>query len=1034
MENLESAAEQLCRRALALPGAQRSAFLDSACKGDGESRRRVESLLAEHDRLSGSKSETYDSSDGPPTEALPTLTYGAERRLGRYLIVESLGAGGMGVVYRARDEKLERDVAIKVLNAGLLVNDEARRHFKREALALAKLNHPHIATVYDTGEENGIDFIVMELVEGESLAVKLRRGRMDTKEATSIALQVAEGLEEAHEHGVIHRDLKPANIMITPRGRAKVLDFGLAKLFLHGDAGLSMTEAQGVMGTPMYMSPEQALGERVDARTDVWSLGVVYYESLAGRPPFEAKSGMAVMRAVVDAPLVPLRELRPDAPMEAEQIAARALEKDAARRYQTAAEFARDAQDLVAKLSGSIAPIAPQKRTRWTLVAGMFAFTVLIAVAGTWVYRRASERRWARVDAIPRFQSLMDARQPLAALQVLQQAEKDLPNDATLRQLAAEKTRSIAINSDPQGATVEVQDYLFPKSAWLALGTTPLAGVRLPNGYYRWRVSKAGFEQMVAAPETDDSMNFSLTAQQKAPPGMVYVPARSWQSYIAFIGWVGPYKIPPYYVDRFEVTNRDYQKFVDSGGYQNQENWPAEFEQDGRKLSRQEAMAMFRDSTGRSGPSTWTAGHFPEGQADYPVTGVSWFEASAYAKFAGKSLPTMAQWYEDAPPDDAEYTVPVSNISGSSAASVGTYQGVGPFGTFDMIGNAREWVANLVDGDARLILGGSWMSPIYLSMSPEALTPYDRAAGNGFRCVLNTDPMPMEATAPVRRVSRDFSKVKPVSDEVFRAYGLLYAYAKSPLNAKSEGIVHETTDWREEKVSFDAAYNGERMSAYLFLPKRAKAPYQTILFFPSARVMFLPPDSNELGDVKFFDYILQSGRAVIYPVYEDTYERRMKYTLPGASQAITMTTDWYKDAARSLDYLDTRPDIDHQAMAYLGVSMGSAAGVIIVPMLQDRLKTAIFLDGGYFMDTPPPGGDQADFARRLKIPVLMVNGRYDYTFPLDKAQNPLFQMLGTPTNEKSHVVLDTPHDVTEQRTVLVKTTLDWLDRYLGRVE
>ena len=940
----------------------------------------------------------------------------------------------MGVVYRARDEKLERDVAIKVLSAGLLVNDEARRHFRREALALAKLNHPHIAAVYDTGEENGIDYIVMELVEGESLAVRLRRGQMDAKEASLIALQVSEGLEEAHEQGVIHRDLKPANIVITPKGRAKVLDFGLAKLFSQGNAGLSVTDVQGVMGTPAYMSPEQALGKKVDARTDVWSLGAVYYESLAGRPPFEAQSGLGVMRAVVDAPLVPLREVRPDAPREAEQIAARALEKDADRRYQTAAEFTQATQDLLAKLSGSVVPVAPGKSGRLRMVGVMLAIATLISVAGIWIYRWATERRWARVEAIPQFQSLMDSREPLAALEILRRAEKALPNDATLKQFAAEKTENIAINTDPQGATVEVQDYLFPKSAWLALGTTPLANVRLPQGYYRWRVTKAGFEQMVVAPDTNGRMTFSLAEQQNAPAGMVYVPPASWGNYIAFIGWVGPYKLPSHFVDRFEVTNREYQKFVDGGGYQKTEYWPAEFEKDGRKLSRDEAMAMFRDSTDRSGPSTWTAGHFPEGQADYPVTGVSWYEASAYAKFAGKSLPTMAQWYEAAPPDEADYTVPESNISSNSAAAVGTYQGVGPFGTYDMVGNAREWVANMVDGDDRLILGGSWMSPNYLSMSPEALSPYDRAAGNGFRCVVNTAPLPTAVTGPIRRVSRDFSKVKPVSDEVFRAYGLLYAYAKSPLNAKEEGVVHETADWREEKVSFDAAYNGERMSAYLFLPKRAKAPYQTVVFFPSARVMFLPPNSNELGDVKFFDYILQSGRAVIYPVYEDTYERRMKYSLPGGSQNITMTTDWYKDVSRSLDYLDTRPDIDHKAMAYLGVSMGSAAGVIIVPLLQDRLKTAIFLDGGYFLDAAPPGGDQADFAPRIKIPVLMVNGRYDYTFPLDKAQNPLFQMLGTPPDQKSHVVLETPHDVTEQRTVLVKTTLDWLDRYLGRVD
>ncbi len=685
-------------------------------------------------------------------------------------------------------------------------------------------------------------------------------------------------------------------------------------------------------------------------------------------------------------------------------------------------------------LSGAIPSTAEPPSHRLRNLAVAIVLLMAIGVSGYWLYRRAAEQRWAREDALPEMQKLEEARKPLAAFLILQSAERILPTSAPLKEFAAANTSNVAIDADVPGARIEMQDYLTPDGKWMDVGTTPDRNIRIPNGYFRWKVAKDGIGTVIVAAQTDATMSFALDAQEKSPAGMVYVPAASWVSYIAFIGWVGPYKLPAHFVDRFEVTNRDYQKFVDSGGYQKPEYWPAEFEKDGRKLSRDEAMAMFRDSTDRSGPSTWTAGHFPEGQADYPVTGVSWYEASAYAKFAGKSLPTMAQWYEATPPDESEYTAPESNISSNSAAAVGTYQGVGPFGTYDMVGNAREWIANTVDGDDRLILGGSWMSPNYLSMSPEALSPYDRAAGNGFRCVVNTSPLPSAVTGPIRRVSRDFSKVKPVSDEVFKAYGLLYAYPKSPLNAKEEGVVHETADWREEKVSFDAAYNGERMSAYLFLPKRAKAPYQTVVFFPSARVMFLPPNSNELGDVKFFDYILQSGRAVIYPVYEDTYERRLKYSLPGGAQNITMTEDWYKDVSRSLDYLDTRPDIDQKAMAYLGVSMGSAAGVIIVPLLQERLKTAILLDGGYFLDAPPPGGDQADFAPRIKIPVLMVNGRYDYTFPLDKAQDPLFQMLGTPPDQKSHVVLDTPHDVTEQRPQLVKTVLVWLDHYLGRVE
>jgi eukaryotic-like serine/threonine-protein kinase len=271
-----------------------------------------------------------------------------------------------------------------------------------------------------------------------------------------------------------------------------------------------------------------------------------------------------------------------------------------------------------------------------------------------------------------------------------------------------------------------------------------------------------------------------------------------------------------------------------------------------------------------------------------------------------------------------------------------------------------------------------------------------------------------------------------VSDEVFNAYKLLYAYPHTPLNAQVEGVVEDTVDWREEKITFDAAYGGQRMSAYLFLPKNVRPPYQTVLFFPSARVGDLR-DSRKLGDLKFFDYIIQSGRAVMYPVYLDTYERKVNFYLRQGLVDNELNIAHYKDAARSLDYLATRSDIDNSKLAYLGVSMGSAKGVILSTLLQDRLKTSIFLDGGYFLFPPTPGNDQADFAPRLKMPVLMVNGRYDYSFSLDRSQNPFFAMLGTPAADKRHLVLDTPHDVTEQRPQLVKAVLDWLDHYLGRV-
>ena len=1033
MDDPDTIVQQLLAQARELPREQQTAFLDRRCHGLPELRRQLDILLTENDRGDGRvNGSRWDAATVLPEGSLPEQLIGPGTLLGRYRVIEQLGAGGMGIVYRAHDEKLDRVVAVKVVTPGVLTSRDARDRFRREALTLARLNHPHIAALYDVGEQDGIDYIVMECVQGQSLRTALQAGRFTVVEATRIILQIAEALEEAHAQGVVHRDLKPANVMMTAKGHAKVLDFGVAKLLAGTDATQSLTEAAGPIGTPLYMSPEQALGKSVDARTDLWSLGVLYYEMLTCRPPFKADSTLAALHSVISDQFRPVRELRPDAPEEAGHIVNRAMQKHADLRYASAAEMARDASGLLARLSGYV-PALELSSTRWLkmMTEALSVALIVGAVAGWWLYRRVAERRWAREDAIPQIEKLIEARRPLEAFQLLARAEKYLPGNAHLQQIRKDNSESVSISSDPPGAQVDIQDYLAANGPILKLGSTPLTNVQIPKGYFRWSVSKDAVGKLVAAPETGKTMDFSLSRARTAPPGMVYIDGGYWTEYASFIGWVGPYTFPPYYMDRSEVSNREYQNFVDHGGYQKPEYWPVILQKNGHALSWTEAMQLFRDTTGRPGPSTWAGGHYPEGKADFPVSGVSWYEATAYAAFASKSLPVLGQWYQAADFDIAEYTVQMSNLRSAGASATGTGRGLGPFGTYDLAGNVREWIANPLDGDMRFILGGSWKSPSYLYISPEALPPLDRSDTNGFRCVRNLGAMPVAATQPIHRVTRDFAKYKPVSDEVFRAYTLLYAYPNAPLNAKVEGVVKETEDWREEKVSFDAAYNGERMSAYLFLPKRVRAPYQTVLFFPSARVLFLPPDSSALGDVNYFDYIIQSGRAVVYPIYKETYERRSIHTLPSGD--IDLPIDWYKDAARTLDYLDTRPDIDKNKIAYLGVSVGSADGVIIATLLQDRLKGAVFLDGGYFLQPPLPGLDQADFAPRMKKPVLMVNGRYDYTFPLETSQEPLFRMLGTPADEKSHIVLDTPHDVTQQRARLTQEVLGWLDRYIGRV-
>jgi eukaryotic-like serine/threonine-protein kinase len=396
MDKQDEAAEQLFGEAVDLPRDRRSAFLDGVCAGEPALRRVVEDLLDRNDRRSGFLSEpacVQAAAEAGMVSQTVVLAAGV-RLLERYVITGRLGAGGMGVVYRARDEKLARDVAIKMLQRGLLTSDEARARFRREAQALAKLNHAHIAAVYDVIEQDGADCIVMELVEGESLATKLRRGALPVKEATMVALQVAEALVEAHEQGVIHRDLKPANVMVTSKGRAKVLDFGLARLLLSpSDVTQAAAETVGVMGTPLYMSPEQAMGQPADARSDLWSLGVTYYESLTGIEPFRRPTTLAILRAITDETVRPLREVCPQTPELAGQVVARALEKDAELRYQRASDFATDLQRVLRDLEpgrriGSVKPaeqvsgisvsVAPVRRIWLRWIAFLAAALVVV--------------------------------------------------------------------------------------------------------------------------------------------------------------------------------------------------------------------------------------------------------------------------------------------------------------------------------------------------------------------------------------------------------------------------------------------------------------------------------------------------------------------------------------------------------------------------------------------------------------------------------------------------------------------------------
>ncbi|MGC2235435.1 MAG: bifunctional serine/threonine-protein kinase/formylglycine-generating enzyme family protein [Pyrinomonadaceae bacterium] len=1069
--------------------AERADFLYEACGEDAELRLEIETLLAASDK-NDSFIDLISIGLGS-VKCVPRLSPG--EMLGSFQIVDMLGAGGMGEVYLAKDLRLNRQVALKILPPTAALDKNANRRFLREAQAAAALEHPHICTIHEIGEQTGFSYIVMQYVEGETLSAKIKSGKLKPLEALNIALQTADALAEAHARGIVHRDIKPANIIISTNNQAKVLDFGLAKKVvldtLESESSLkSLLSLPGmIVGTVSYMSPEQIRGAEVDARADLWSLGVVLYEMLFGKTPFSGANTVEKLAAI----LYQEPEKQEKSPAELSRILAKALRKEPEKRYQTAAEMTEDLRRLKQELEfaeqlelhatsgaseneihetlshflASHPTIQIQAQTKnikrknswkWIVSAGLMCIFLALGGWKLWQMRQIS---WAN-EQIPRVEELAKNEKNFEAYDLALEVSKYVP-ESTFAGVMPKISDSLSVNSEPNGAKVYLRRFQpdgrgkFPERQFI--GETPINELRVARGNYILQVEKDGFaafERTISGgiPRVNGSfiesppvkIEAKLMETDKMPPRMVFVPAGEY----SLVNWSRSTEtkinLDGFFIDKYEVSNAEYKEFVASGGYWKKEFWKYPIVKDGKTIPIEEALKDFKDKTGLPAPRSWTNQAFPEGKDDFPVTDITWYEAAAYAEFRGKRLPTVFQW-EKAARDgtfdprynampwgfirQGETTDDRANFRGTGTVSVMSNEyGMSPFGAFNMAGNVSEWNLNQ-SPQGFITSGGAWNDLAY-SFGDYGEYP-GLYWGNriGFRCAKNAPESTGDQGGQMLPPA-ETPDYQPSSEADFKTWLSHYEYDNKPLNAQVVEVI-ETNDWRREKIAFVGEGDLQAI-AYLYLPKNYPRPLQVIHYVPAGDVvrgLRSLPDSVEM----FLTPLIKSGRAVFAVVLKGYNERPFlnNYSPPENStvEFRKQMVNWITDLRRGVDYLKERDDLNFQKLAFLGISNGANVGLVLTA-IETRYKCLVFESAGLEKDFLNRIAETSPikFASHIKTQKLIINGLYDETFPYNTDAKPLHKLLREP---RKIVLYPGGHIPTIE--FFAPTVNNWLDETLGSV-
>ena len=799
------------------------------------------------------------------------------------------------------------------------------------------------------------------------------------------------------------------------------------------------------------------------------------FEMLTGERPFQGDSMVETFVSIL--------QKEPDYPKEisdrTKSLLESMLKKEREERTASAEDLVDEIENIQLSLAGesenfvisnedavnvSSTAFATQELSRlkahtllqWPALVVIVLFLVGIGL-GAYLVKSLSDVSWAK-EALVEVEDLVKEEKYFEAHDLAEKVSQYIPESEKLKRMSLIYTDSLSVRSEPSGAKVFVRRFIpgsEDKVKKEFLGTTPLAKKKIARGDYLLEIQLEGHrvfrrtisgtipsigKSYIGSPPID--MDVVLSDESDTPENMVFVPGGEYE----LNNWSRlPRKkvnLSEFYIDEYETTNEEFKEFIEKGGYQTARYWIHPFVKDGKEISVSEATSAFIDKTGLPGPRTWSNQNYPEGKDDHPVTGITWYEAAAYAAFRGKDLPTVFQWEKAARfgISDPRYnsmpwglirqgdsTESRANFSSSGTRKTGSFEfGMSPFGVYDMAGNVSEWVLNR-SGDDYVTRGGAWNDLPYTFGGYGQYPGFYASDKLGFRCVKNAsetkgqgDEELMPETPPVYEAS---------TQSQFKEWAIHYDYDRKPINPRTVKI-ESFQSWTREKIEF-IGDNDQIVTAYLFLPKFYERPLQVVHYIPPGDVVRGIRSLTDSVDM-FLGPVIKSGRAVFVVELNGYLSRPYpKEFIPPEKNQIgfrKQNVNWLTDLRIGLDYLETRSDIDADKISLLGISNGANLSILLLPV-ETRYKAAVLVGAGIDpkWENWTESANLINFTPHIDTPVLMINGRYDETHPFKTFVEPLYSLVKA---KKNRAVYEGGHIPSME--FFSKTSGRWLSEQLGQ--